>query len=129
MLKIVTAAVAALALTGCGPIAETTDWDVPDDDAVGYDEWVPGFYEAGRFGGWDTDQDRVLSEDEWRAGFDRDFGLYDDSRWGRYSDWDRDRSGLLSEPEFASGVFDSYDLDGDTALGGAELGAFAQDWN
>jgi hypothetical protein len=124
-----TGLILALTLAGCEPIAETTDWDAPDDDAIGYDEWVPGFYEVGAFGGWDEDDDFLIDEDEWRAGFERDFGVYDDSRWGAFPDWDSDRSGLLSEDEFASGVFNSYDTDGDTILGGDELGAFAGDWD
>ena len=119
----------AMALTGCEPIVETTDWDAPDADAVGYDEWAPDFYGDGTFRGWDADGDFLLSEDEWRVGFERDFGAFEDERWGAYQDWDEDRSGLLSEPEFASGVFDTYDLDDDTILGGDELGAFTQDWD
>jgi hypothetical protein len=121
------AALAAPLLTGCAPVAETTDWDA-DADQIGYDEWAPSFAEADVYGAWDLDDDDLLSEDEWKAGFGERFGVYEVNRWGMYRDWDSDRSGDLSEIEFSSGVFEHYDLDGDAVLLGDEAGAFEADW-
>ena len=118
---------ATLLLVGCEPIAETTDWNA-DADHMGYDEWAPGFHDAGWFEAWDTDRDNRLSEGEWRAGLGDRFGTYDAYRWGPYPDWDTDRSGYLSDAEFGRGMFDHYDTNGNSLLVGEEIAKVDEDW-
>ncbi len=128
MRRLLPAGVVALLLVGCAPVAETTDWDAADRDAIGYDEFFGEFQQTGVYNLWDADEDDYLSQNEWQAGLGDRFGTYDVNRWGMYGDWDRDRSGYLDDIEFSSGVFDRYDLDGDNYLAGDEVADFDRDW-
>jgi hypothetical protein len=93
-------------------------WDLDNDGLIEgweYDEVNAGWYadELGAYDQWDTDaNDRIT-----RSEFDARIQKVD--AWER---WDADQSGSLTEEEFRSGVFETWDRNGDDAMGVEEPG-------